>query len=345
MTTKKRVANEPAEPQTAFMASIPKPITLPKHILSLVAEEIAEPEQRISHPHLSYSQLAMYLRCSMQYFFRYVLGLKDKPKVSLSIGKGGHAALEWNAKRKIATGEDQPVAAVVQKAEDFMYRYLTELPPSEYEKDAEPGETIDKFLGATKVFVTRDAPKITPIGVEVEFNLNLNQFLPPDEEPIRIINGKIDILSTDRDLLVAAPSIAPIEVDDYKFVTRKRSQTEVDLSPQITLYNGVVKQVVGRWPAKAGYRMLTPGNTREGPDATTLRRDPALMTPEAQESRLKRLVFQFKKAEEGIRRAIFIPTDNPITCSWCGFRDRCQMSLVNDFEAATIRASTHPTNS
>ena len=345
MTAKNKVAAAPPDPDNDPMASPPK-IILPDSVLrQLGTSEKDEPDVISTRPHLSYSQLSMYLRCSMQYFFRYVLGLKDKPKVSLSIGKGGHAALEWNTKKKIETGTDQPVEAVVQKASDFMDTYLRDLPASEYEKDVEPGETKDKFLAATKVFRTRDAPKITPIAAEVAFTLDLNQFIPDDEEPIRPIVGALDVLSTDRDLFVAPPTIAPIKVDDYKFVTRKKSQSEVDLSPQITLYNGVVKQIVGRWPSKAGLIQLHPGTTRDGPDAIPLSRSPDLMKPEAQESRLKRLVYQFRRAEAGIKAAIFIPTDNPITCSWCGFRERCQMSLVNDFEAATIRASTLPPTS
>jgi hypothetical protein len=318
-------------------------IILPKSILPLLdGEQPDQPEHNgITRPHVSFSQLSMYLRCSMQYYFRYILGLKDKPKVSLSIGKGGHAALEWNAKSKIRTGHDQPVEAVVQKASDFMDHYIREVPVSEYEKDMEPGAAKDRFLGATRVFQTRDAPKITPIMAELEFNLDLNKYLDePLPEPIRIVNGKIDILSTDRDMFLAVEDVAPIVVDDYKFAGRKKSQDEVNISPQITLYNTVVKEVVGKWPSKSGLVVLTPGNTKDGPDATHLLRAPEHMTPTTLKARMRRLVYQFAKVEEGIRRGVFIPTDNPMTCSWCGFRDRCQSSLVDDFQAAAIRAKT-----
>jgi hypothetical protein len=176
---------------------------------------------------------------------------------------------------------------------------------------------------------------------EMEFNLDLNKYLDePLPEPIRIVNGKIDILSTDRDMFLKVENVAPIVVDDYKFVTRKKSQDEVNLSPQITLYNGVVKEITGKWPSKAGLQMLTPGNTKDGPDATHLLREPQHMTPESLGARMRRLIYQFAKVEEGIRRGVFIPTDNPITCSWCGFRERCQSSLVDDFQAAAIRAKT-----
>lgn len=339
MTARKRVAEPVAISDNLDMAS---PIVLPRSVLALVGTEAEPPEQSIKRPHSSYSQLSMYLRCSFQYFFRYVLGQKDKPKVSMSIGSGGHAALEWNTKKKIETGSDMPVEAVVEKASDFMDHYLRELPRSEYEKDVEPGETKDKFLAATRVFRTRDAPKIQPVMAELSFDFDLNQFIPDNEEPIRVVNGKIDIVSHDRDLHVAPQEIAPIKVDDYKFVTRKKNQNEVNLSPQLTLYAGVIKQVTGKWPSRLGYIQLHPGTKQDGPDAIPLLREPQHMTPEALTSRMRRLVFQFRRAEEGIRKGIFIPTDDPITCSWCGFRERCQNSLVDDFEAATIRASNPP---
>lgn len=324
------------------MASTPRFI-LPAHIVKLQEQDTPEEqERRPTTPHMSFSQLSMYLRCSMQYYFRYILGMKDRPKVSLSIGKGGHEALEWNTKTKIKTGEDAPEEAVIQRASDFIDHYLRELPPSEYEKDVEPGETKDKYLSATRVFRKRDAPKIKPIGAEVEFNLDLNEFDPePLPEPIRVVNGKIDLLSDDTEtVIVTSPDIIRVAVDDYKFVSRKRSQEEVNLSPQLTLYGTVVKKLTGKWPTKLGYKQMHPGTTKEPPNSIPLLRDPALMTPEALTARMRRLVYQFRKAEEGIRAGIFVPTDDPKTCSWCGFRDRCQMSLVDDFEAATIRAQT-----
>lgn len=332
-------------------------IVLPKSLLKLLPEppaEVPDPgekdsERRPTTPHLSYSQLAMYLRCSFQYYFRYVLGLKERPKVSMSIGKGGHAALEWNAKRKIRTGEDAPVEEVVQKASDLMDLYLSELPPSEIEQDVAPGEIKDKHLAATRVYRVRDAVNTIPIGAEVEFNLDMNEFQPPEAEPlpepIRVVNGKIDLVFDDHQTMVAHPDVVRVGITDYKYVTRKKTQAEVNLSPQLTLYGVLLHKLTNKWPSKLGITMLHPGTRTEGPDAIPLNREPEHMTPESLKRRMARIAFQFRKAEEGIRNGTFIPTDDPITCSWCGFRERCQNSLVDDIEAATIRSqTTAPTN-
>lgn len=322
-----------------------KKIILPAHILKQIADE-PEPkvERRPTTPHLSFSQISMYLRCSMQYWFRYIQGMKDKPKISLAIGSGGHAALEKNVKRRLKSGVDSPVEEVVQWASDFMDKELERVPLSEVEKDLEPGEAKDKFLAATRVFQTRDSPKLTPIGAEIEFNLDMNEFQPePLETPIRVINGKIDVMYDDTGtLIVHSPDIIRVEVIDYKYVTKRRAQNEVNLSPQLSLYATVVKKVTGKWPTKLGYRQLHPGTTKDAPDAIPLMREPEHMTPAALEGRMRRLAYQFRKVEEGIRAGIFIPTDDPKTCSWCGFRERCQSSLVDDYEAASIRSQTLP---
>lgn len=329
-----------------------KPITLPAHIIREAQTEVHE-ERRPTAPHLSYSQLSMYLRCSMQYYFRYVQKMKERPKVSTSLGKGGHAALEWNTRAKLATGHDRSPDEVVQKASDAMDHYLSEMPLSEYEKDVEPGQLKDKQLAATRVYAKRDAPKIIPIGAEVEINLDINQYIPEPFRPIvpvRTVNMKLDVLYKDTATVVQdhAEGVA-VGIEDYKYVTRKKTQAEVNMSPQITTYVAAVRDLTGKWPTKAGIRMMHPGSMAKNPkadadtpDSIPLLREPEHMTPDALSRRMARVAYQFAEAERGIREGIYIPVDDPITCSWCGFRDRCQASLVDDFDAARIRAETAP---
>ena len=332
-----------------------RPLILPARQLREMekTDEVHE-ERRPTTPHLSYSQLAMYLRCGFQYRFRYLLGLKERPKVSLSIGKGGHAALEWNTKRQLETGQVQPAAAIVQKASDMMDFYLTEVPESEVEKDVEPGALKDRQLAATQVYAVRDAPKVKPVGAEVEYNLDINPYIPEPlrEEltaPVRPINMKVDLLYEDPDNLIQdhAEGIR-VGVEDYKYVTRKKSQAEVNMSPQLTTYATAVRDLTGKFVTKLGFRMMHPGSfaknakLTDGPDSIALLREPDQMSPDALRRRMTRVATQFAQAERGIREGIFIPVDDPITCSWCGYRDRCQASLVDDFEAAKIREVTTP---
>jgi len=282
-------------------------------------------EPRVSKPHISFSQMSMYLRCSMQYYFRYILGIKDPPKLPLAIGKGGHAALEFNGRYKMKNGVDLAVPDMLDMASTFIDLESEEL---ENTSPNEKGEAKDRAIAALRVYQTRDAAAITPAGVEIEFNLDMNDPAEENVEPIRIVNGKIDIITTD------------VTVLDYKFVGRARSQGEVDLSPQLTLYGKVFRVLTGKYPKNTGYQMFLPGSTRTPPDARALFRDPSLMRPRQQEARFQRLRYQFQQVERGIRTGVFIPTDDAQTCSWCGYRDRCQSSLVSDYEAAKIRGET-----
>ena len=278
-------------------------------------------EPRITRPHISFSQLSMYLRCSMQYYFRYILGLKQPPVLRTAIGKGGHSALEYNGRYKMRTGQDIKVANLLDMASTFI-----DIETSEVEdlNKADAGEAKDRAIASLKVYQVRDAKLINPAGVEVEFNLDLN---PPEEMelPIRIINGKIDLVTTDASVI------------DYKFVNQARSQGEVDLSPQLTLYGKVFKTLTGKYPRRLGYQMFLPGSTRTAPDSRAIERDAALMSAPQQETRYRRLLYQFGQVEKGIRNGDWIPVDDPKTCSWCGYRERCQGTSVDDFTAARVR--------
>lgn len=329
---------------------LPSDFILPK--LDIPTEKNSEWEEgRVKTPHLSFSAMSMYLRCPAQFRYRYVDGLRERPKVSLALGKGGHTALEFDTKRKLATGQNAPTEEVLQVASDQMDIQLQEMPPSEYEKDVEPGMTKDRYLSATKIYHTRDAPNITPVSAELAFALDVNKFLPDDEkpiEPIRIIEGKIDVLYLDRETFFGHPQTANIGVEDYKFIGKRKPIAEVNLTPQLTTYAAVVKDRTGKWPSKLGIRQMLQGSTAKtpkpenGPDSEVLLREPQYMTPVALETRVLRLARQYRDVEKGIANDIFTPTDNPMTCSWCGYRDRCQDSLVTEAEVATIRAKASP---
>lgn len=320
------------------------PITIPEHILKEIGQDNETPDWKDRGPHMSYSALSTYLACPKKYDFQYVKKAPRKQKVSLALGSGGHNALEKAMKRKIVSQRDSPVEEVAQWASDFMDLELRELPPSEIEKDVEPGSTKDKYISATKIFQKRDAPSISPLGAEVEFNIDLSQYQEhPEDEPIRIVTGKIDLIYDDMgNLITKEHGYVRASVEDYKFVSKKKSQAEVDTTPQLTLYAAAVKTLTGNWPTRLGLRLLHQGTKQDGPDAILLERDKSLITPAKMERRLRRLVYQFEHAERGIRNDVFPPTDNFITCSWCDFRDRCQDTLVDDFEAAKVREQTTP---
>lgn len=284
-------------------------------------------EPRVAVPHISFSQLSTYMRCSMQYFFAYVLKLKERPSLPLAVGSGGHTALEYNGRHKMKSGTDLEVPDMLDMASTFIDIEMQEVPQDTASKE-ERGKAKDNAIASIRYYQTKEAPKIVPAGVEVEFNLDINEPEEQNVEPIRIINGKIDIITTDA------------AVRDYKFTSRAKSQNEVNLSPQLTLYGKVFHSITGKYPASTGFQMFVPPTKDRPSGVLRLDRGADMMKPEIQESRFNRLRFQFQQAERAIRTGIFLPTDDPKVCSWCGYRDRCQSSLVDDFEAARIRGET-----
>jgi CRISPR/Cas system-associated exonuclease Cas4 (RecB family) len=257
----------------------------------------------------------------MQYYYAYIMRLKRRPNLPMSVGSGGHQALEYNGRHKINTGLDLPPRELIDVASMFIDQHTEELETSDL-KGANKGEAKDKALAAIHVYRVRDAEKVIPAGVEVEFNLDFNE---PNEEPIRIINGKIDLITTKFDVI------------DYKFAGQMKSQGEVDTSPQLTLYGKVVKSLTGQYAKRTGLQVFLAGSSKTPPDSKAIYRDPAMMAPEAQERRFARLAHQFRMAEKGIRLGMFMPADDPKTCSWCGYRDQCQYSLVSEYEAIKLR--------
>lgn len=296
--------------------------------------------RQVSTPHLSFSQISMYLRCSMQYYFRYVLRLKERPNLPIAIGKGGHAALEWNAKNKIKTGRDIATPDFIDKANDLITAVSSTLEPEDL-KGKNASTEKDKALSSLKLYRLKVAPKLRPIAAELELNVDLNT-APNLIEPIRIVNMKLDVLEEDPDLTVPfyEGQTIRVAVVDNKFSSKRKSQSEIDLSTQLTLYAKGLYDLSGKYLTKVGMRMF--GNTKEGPYADTLYRTQAEMTPDRLDRRFARLHYVFSKVEAAIKAGVFIPTDNPQTCGWCGFRNRCQSSLVDDFQAAVIQAETNP---
>ena len=56
--------------------------------------------------HISVSQIKMFLRCPLQYKYRYIDNLKIPPTGSLLLGSSVHSSLEGNYRQKIETKQD-----------------------------------------------------------------------------------------------------------------------------------------------------------------------------------------------------------------------------------------------
>lgn len=329
-------------PQTATPASyVLSPLSPPKtsgsagssvnstknnQLLPILERNRIEPKG--SDPHFSYSQLNMFNRCPQQYKYRYIDGIKTPPGLPMASGKAIHEAFEFNSKYKMRTEEDMPLSDILDAASTAHDREMQDV-----EDATKKAKGVDKDENAaiTTLYRNRHAPAIEPIAVEYPFRVVLED--DEDGSDYLPVIGYIDSFSQLPD-----PRQGPttgrniIALEDYKRVKkggRKRGQLEIDISPQLTLYDYVYNLSTGGLTTDVvGYRQLGyngPRAQEPGPYVTAAYRDAAALTPEARENRWRRVLNQMKRAQRIIRSGEFMATDNPMTCSWCGYKDICQV--------------------
>ena len=285
--------------------------------------------------HFSFSRLAMWMRCSLQYKFRYVDNLIARPALALSNGRAGHTAVEYNAQHKVKTGLDRPLPELLDLFSDSYDAEVSELEPTDLKDGESIGETKDATVSTLTLFHRKVAPTITPHRVEQEFRL----VIEPTEEhdfPIEPIVGRIDSIQSrpedDHPL-----AIAHTETIDHKFRRQRGHPEEADYSDQLTLYD-MVSTRAGIQTKNLGFLTFLPPTTRQPPRVEATLRSPILLTPKVREARHDRLLYKIRTVARAIKNGTFVPTDDPKTCSWCGYREMCQYSLVrDDYTAMQIR--------
>lgn len=169
--------------------------------------------------HLSKSQIEMYLRCPMQYEWRYIRGIKEPPGVALIQGISAHEALAMNNQHKMVQHEDLPTKRVLEKFDDdFDVRAL------EVDRWDEPRDkVITQSHGLINQYMNSEAPLIQPVGAEKRAEV---VFEYHNCEPIKVV-GIIDILEESG-------------LGDYKVTGRKKSKTEMEGDIGFGLYSAMV---------------------------------------------------------------------------------------------------------
>lgn len=279
-------------------------------------------------PHTSFSQLYTYLRCSMQYYYQRVKKAPDRSSLALRLGSAGHAALEWNDKKKIKTGVDRPLSDLLDMFSDQYDAETSELEPDELKPGEDIGKTKDAAAQALVVYHKTIAPKVRPIMVEKEFNLDI---MPTDDYqyPLKIVNGRIDLITTDG-------------IWDRKWTSRMKSQSEVDSSYQLSLYELWYRMEYKEIPDKIGLQVFVPATTKNGANVKNLPRSPEERPLKQRQARWRQLVHTMRTAQRGIDAGIFIPTNDPMKCANCAYRKVCQSSLAkSDLQAIAILQKGH----
>lgn len=281
--------------------------------LELTAKEVNSSPERKAH--FSFSQMNMWLRCGYQYYLRYILGLKERPSIPLGSGKAIHQSLEYNSLHKMKTEQDMDLNDLLDVQSDAHDKYVGSVEGVD-KKDV--GQDKDLSAGILTVHRRVHAPAITPIAVEHEFRVEL-----PDDEQAEYLPviGFIDSIAEVPDKRPGPKGGRLVALEDYKKVSKRKPAAEIELSPQLTLYDYVYNLDTEQMTDVIGFRQL--GFTKkEGPYSEAIYRQ---AVPESvRRNRWQRVLNQLKQVQRAIQLEVFVPADDPRVCGWCGFKDICQ---------------------
>lgn len=241
--------------------------------------------------YLSVTQLRMYLRCPLQYFFRYVCGLKIPPTGELTLGRTVHETLKDNYHQKITSHRDLPLSHVTDIFGSHWERQIQE---TMFSDGQDPGTLKDQGVRLLTAYHQKVAPAVQPVEVEKEFLLETGA----TELPLK---GYIDLVDDQRCII------------DHKTSKSSFPQNSAQRDIQLTAYAMAYRAMSGQ--DEKGVRLDVMVRTKQ-PRIQQLR---ATRT-QADIDRFLRLA---EKVEQGIKTGIFYPSENYM-CGICGYGEMCE---------------------
>ena len=240
--------------------------------------------------HLSITQIKMFLRCPLQYFFRYKQGIKIPPNSSMTIGRVIHQTIEDLYKKKIETQE----MTEEEIKERFSCHWAVESKETQFKRDETSGELKDEGIKLISKYVEDIAPTVKPKELERKFELRF------ENVPYTLV-GIIDLIEQNGTIV------------DHKCSKRSPNQGEIDRDIQLSAYQIGYKSMYGKDPKGLRYDYVVRNKVPKTVQCTTER------TPEAL-NRFLKLVGHVSRA---IENEIYYPNQS-MMCSCCGYKDLCK---------------------
>lgn len=242
-------------------------------------------------PHLSVTQLKMYLRCPLQYFFRYVCGLKIPPTGDLTLGRSIHKTLHDNYHQKIRSHRDLPISDITDIYSDHWERESQE---AAFQKDEKAGKLKDQGVQLLSTYFDTVAPTVQPVDVEREFLLQVDGVKLP-------FKGYIDLIDNQRYII------------DHKTSKRNYPEDTAQKDIQLTAYALAYRALTGQ--DEKGVRLDVMVRTKE----PKIQQLPSTRT----QADIGRFVRLTRQVERSINSEIFYPNQN-YTCGICGYKGMCE---------------------
>jgi DNA helicase-2/ATP-dependent DNA helicase PcrA len=239
--------------------------------------------------HFSFSQLAAFESCPLQYKFAHLLKIPTLDKGSLNFGKTIHAVIE----EFITHYKDHPDAPM--PLEELFARY-DERWTGEWFEDADDRDRHHeaglKAITSVHAQTLRDRP--TPWLQEAPFTLKIGKY---------VLKGQIDRV----DKLPDGRAV----IIDYK--TGRTKDPTSAMKEQLRIYQLAVADVYGAQTAAMRFWFVQDNEIREvEPDAGTL---------DKVRERLEKKIIELETSD-------FAATPDSHTCRFCDFKDLCRFKVI-----------------
>jgi RecB family exonuclease len=293
---------------------------------------------------LHQSGLEMLSKCGIQFEFRYLKGMKRKPKSFLICGTATDAAVGTDLDCKIRTGELEQESVILDVARDVVAHHpeRDNIEPEDEEKGKSNeqilGEVTDKAVRLVTAHHSEIAPLVRPSATHRKFSINMDAWLRKRAKEIHAAAEQMEVKGFQKIAHQQAAYLNAAARDGFDFVgeqdiveagddqlvirdvkTSKKSPSEdaAEKSNQLTAY-AIASQVLdGKLPdaMKLDYLVDLKKSTKTM-TLTTKRDDQQAM------SYLNRIV----NGIAAIRSGIFVPApDQAWWCDerYCGFFNVC----------------------
>jgi len=264
----------------------------------VAAEVTLPPGIILPKGYLSVSQIETYLKCGIQYYFRYIEGLISPPSIELGTGKAGHAALELNFTHKAVNGADAPLDEVL---DHFSDRFEAEMQDVSSQNATYKGAVKDKTTKLIEIHQDKVAPNLVPAS--------------PDD-----IEGKIEMPIAGIPMVGYYDLATQSTVIDHKFVSRTKSKADADNSLQLTFY----ARATGK--KDVAFNCLIKSNKRDSGTWSEPRVNIVSGNPRnAQDFQWLESVVRY--VANAISAGIFLPAPPDhwaCTKKWCGYYHKCR---------------------
>lgn len=254
----------------------------------------------MSRPHWSYSQIACFQRCPLQYYFRYIAGVpRTAIPANMVLGTAVHAGLA-TYHRAILHSQPVPFTKVETT---YLDSWQTQLDNSrvEYSSKQTKDDLQELGLAMLRLYAAEEPPS------------QIRSVEKPLYVPLQTSTGYIleNPLLTIADLITDSDD--GIVVNKFKTSSRAYSNLEVDQSLQASCY---IHAAEDTWAEPTTVRFIVFVKTKQ----PRIQRLDTIR--DANNS--PRLGDIVQGIERAIRVDAFYPIESPLNCTSCSYRQPCK---------------------